>query len=133
MKAALVLVALAGCGQTGLPVTGDAGPADLRERALAGEPCTTTPECPQAPDPQYKPTCLRFARFANGYCVQPCTRGSGCPSPGMSCRLLPSSTACFKDCTTDADCRTAEGYRCCPPWLDFGGPNSVCYPAPCPS
>jgi hypothetical protein len=134
MKWAWVLLLVA-CNDAGLSLSNDGGMGGDLARPLAGEPCQAGNECPQDPDPQYKPMCLTPPIFPNGYCVQPCAHGFGCPSPGMSCRPLSaaaSAVACFKDCTTDLDCRVAEGYHCCPPWNPLGGPASVCYPGKCP-
>ncbi len=61
--------------------------------------------------------------FNAGYCSSdcsndPCPRGSTCVPVGGQVRL------CLKNCTTSADCRPNDGYRCQNP----GNGRSVCLP-----
>ncbi len=100
-----------------------------------GSPCGGDSECHT--EGQYTGQCLLSAPFTNGDCVLPCAHGYGCPLSGMLCRPAPGMTApgfCYETCTTDGDCRTGDGYRCCPQWsASVGMPGGVCYPSPCPT
>lgn len=49
--------------------------------------------------------------FAGGYCTRVCTGGGGC-GPDAVCGRLQGFPICFQRCTTNADCRTAQGYVC---------------------
>lgn len=61
--------------------------------------------------------------FPGGYCTQPCggTGGAMCPM-GSQCFAFGTMGMCAKTCTSDADCRTAEGYTCMSPPFIGGGP-----------
>jgi hypothetical protein len=100
--------------------------------AGAGEACSRSTDCAQAPDPQYHPTCLTGSPWTNGYCVQPCSDGFGCPTEDTVCRQLPTGeNACLQRCEADSDCRTTEGYQCCTLTGGSGGVGKTCAPAPC--
>ncbi len=103
----------------------------------AGQACVQATDCPQAPDPQYQPSCQTTGGFVGGYCAQPCANGWGCPASHLKCESDPSQrgvpSVCLLSCTTSPDCRAAEGYLCCPSWEAASGVGSVCYPGPCPS
>lgn len=98
-----------------------------------GSPCMTDSQCHT--EGLYAGQCLTAAPFTNGDCVLPCAHGNGCPLAGMACRPYANNTqmACFQSCSSDADCRTADGYRCCPTWVTTGTGENVCYPGPCPT
>jgi hypothetical protein len=99
-----------------------------------GTPCDYDTDCHT--EGQYAGTCMQPAEFPGGYCALPCSVGFTCPLAGMTCRNQPPSTTpwqCFKDCSTDGDCRLAEGYKCCPPWGPNQSAQHVCYPGPCPN
>jgi len=101
----------------------------------AGAPCTGNADC--ASVGQYMGICLgppTHASFNGGYCALPCAHGFGCPWPSLACTTIGGGDLghdCFLRCTTDGDCRAAEGYACCPA-TGFGASGSVCRPAPCP-
>jgi hypothetical protein len=115
------------------PATCDRGkcvPLGFSDRPV-GSPCGGDSECHT--EGQYAGQCLLTPSFTNGDCVLPCAHGFGCPLPNMECRPLPNGAFdCFAACTSDSDCRTGDGYRCCPDWGGAGSPGSVCYPSPCP-
>jgi hypothetical protein len=80
-------------------------------RAAIGTACTTTAEC--GSDRRSACATASGDGFPGGYCsMEPCDDIQVCP-PGATCVALgPETPACFKACTTDADCRTADGYVC---------------------
>ena len=60
-------------------------------------------------------------RRAHGYCTQACANAGECSGSGPErCLVTPppsfdpqgSGKYCVLGCSTDADCRTAEGYAC---------------------
>lgn len=100
-----------------------------------GATCTRTgpdPKCGTLPTA----TCndLTNDGFPGGYCsVEPCTTAELCPI-GSSCGAMGGeSAACFKNCKTDADCRTPD-YKCQP--MDqlaiSGASKTVCHLAQLP-
>jgi hypothetical protein len=117
-------------------IAGQCGPAPPPN---VGVPCTKDADCSSVG--QYIGFCLDAPAnpsFQSGYCALPCAHGYGCPALGLSCEEHPAGTgggggpwACFQSCQLDADCRTSDGYRCCPHW-GLNGTGSVCFPAPCP-
>ena len=74
-------------------------------------------------------TCLSPTQgFPNGYCAQDCLRDA-CPD-GTTCYPLDSTHRyCIQRCSTDADCRRADGYVCIPP---RPGAAPTCLPNPEP-
>lgn len=79
--------------------------------AKIGTACTSTVDCGSDP----RSACLTEAgdSYPGGYCgMEPCNDIDVCP-PGSTCVAIGGeSPACFKACSTDADCRTADGYVC---------------------
>jgi hypothetical protein len=73
--------------------------------------------------------------YPGGYCnVDPCTAVDPCPIGSSCVQLNGENGQCFKDCASDSDCRTAEGYFCLDMtadsqrgvlWLS-GGSKKVC-------
>jgi len=85
--------------------------APAPDNAQIGIPCTTTIDCGS----DSRSACNNEAGdgYPGGYCfMEPCDDVQICP-PGATCVALGGeSPGCFKECATDADCRTAEGYVC---------------------
>jgi hypothetical protein len=79
--------------------------------ANVGEPCSTTVDC--GSDPRAACNTEAGDGFPGGYCgMEPCDDIQVCP-PGSTCLSQPHETpGCWKSCTSDADCRIAEGYAC---------------------
>jgi hypothetical protein len=78
---------------------------------MIGTPCATTIDC----GTDSRSACNNEAGdgYPGGYCfMEPCDDVNICP-PGATCVALGGeSSGCFKECTADTDCRTAEGYVC---------------------
>jgi hypothetical protein len=94
----------------------DAGPIDAGSPRPIGSSCTADEEC--APVGTTAPVCLTSAgtvELPGGYCSASCAlftttscgRAASCVRVGDL-----RSGRCLDRCTTDADCRTAEGYQC---------------------
>ena len=103
-----------------------------------GASCSSAAACHS--EGQYAALCLTAGQppFPEGYCALACAHGNGCPLPGELCRTVraggASVSACFRQCSSDDECRVREGYRCCAPRPgDPGGPGNVCLPGPCPA
>ncbi len=95
--------------------------------ALVGDPCGSDNNCITGNCNQSDMT-----GFTNGYCTYDCRPGRmGCPVKTSCIALNGDTPICYKSCTSDSDCRTAEGYVC----LDVGAPlvvtgtQKVCYPS----
>lgn len=114
-------------------------PPPTAGRALVGEPCSTATDCAEPP----RATCFTTVSgggfvpdmvFPGGYCSRGCdeSEGDDCGGSG-TCATLSSAGGmissmfqfCAKPCTTEADCRNAEGYRC---HVVFPGFPGVCVP-----
>jgi hypothetical protein len=80
-----------------------------------GAPCMAT--SPGVCGIEQSASCLdpKLDDYPGGYCnVDPCTNKEGnlCPI-GASCVLLNGENGqCFKNCASDSDCRTGDGYFC---------------------
>jgi hypothetical protein len=111
-------------GQNGFTVCENAG------GAAVGAPCKADSDCAFR--------CLLDPRFPGGYCTLPiaeCAAGGSpdagdfnCPSGSVCLNGTPlaglnAPDLCLKFCQVDGDCRSAEGYHCCP----FRRGN-VCWP-----
>jgi hypothetical protein len=130
-----------GCAD-GLPCPGcapqlvagcNAGTCGFRlQPGAVGDACMSSGQCESIGS--FTGSCL--TGLPDGYCVLPCAPMFSCADEKRQvCRSVApngNATACFAVCATDADCRTAEGYRCCPPWNEFGSGAFACYPGPCP-
>jgi hypothetical protein len=118
--------------------------AGSKPDASVGSPCARDFDCPVLcdDDAQCGPLCLDQSPFTGGYCsraIGECPAPSGldggsapCP-PGAYCANGQPAVRgtggdyCLAECTTDAECRTAEAYKCC---LGLTHANrSVCAPA----
>jgi hypothetical protein len=85
-----------------------------------GDPCQATD--PAACGTDQNASCLdeKIDDFPKGYCnVDPCTNVVGylCPIGSSCAELNGENGQCFKNCASDSDCRTADGYFC----LDMRG------------
>ncbi len=138
VRPAVLFIALLGCS--------GAAPAPIRP------PATPPPPPPpdaaidappplalrgQACDPQH--SCdpdLTCADLPGGYCTSACglaVPGGVCPD-GVCVATARSGEQCLKGCTSDADCRAAEGYLCDQQWAACMIPNSaVIVPRQCPA
>lgn len=113
---------------------GDGAPPDLSTTTRFGAACQSDGECPRL--------CIRDAPFSGGYCSQielDCSNAGSaadCPA-GTLCRRVTIQTAppypadlCLRQCGSDGDCRTGEGYRCCPRPAGSPGPDGkTCMPS----
>jgi hypothetical protein len=76
-----------------------------------GTPCTTTNDC----GTDARAACNTEAgdNYKGGYCfMEPCNDISICP-PGATCVAIGGeSPGCYRTCTSDVECRQAEGYVC---------------------
>jgi hypothetical protein len=94
-----------------------------------GTPCTTTNDCGS----DARAACNTEAgdAYPGGYCfMEPCNDIETCP-PGATCVAIGGeSPGCYKTCTADAECRTAEGYVCqlflTTPPTGFGPSDHAC-------
>jgi hypothetical protein len=128
----------------------DAGQADGVEPidasdvdASLGSPCGNGTDCPVLCeyDAQCTKLCLNQSPFRGGYCsvsIAECPAPSGsdsgsgpCPGGSFCVTGLPpthgSGDYCLLGCTTDSQCRTSDGYKCCKGFALSGA--SVCAPA----
>lgn len=67
--------------------------------------------------------------FPGGYCsYEPCTKTALCPIGATCAHLGAESDACYKNCNSDADCRSPD-YGCFPvdPLITSGASKKVCY------
>jgi hypothetical protein len=78
---------------------------------MIGTPCATTTDC--GTDPRSACNNATGDSYPGGYCfMEPCDDIQVCP-PGATCVSIGGETpGCYKSCTSDADCRAAEGYVC---------------------
>jgi hypothetical protein len=86
--------------------------------AAPGAACTTDADCSAA---GVERTCISEDALApllvlpGGYCSQFCNSGLTCER-GATCVLIPLGAfpllVCMEACSTDAECRVAEGYTC---------------------
>jgi hypothetical protein len=94
-----------------------------------GTPCTSTVDCGS----DARSACQNEAGdgYPGGYCgMEPCNDLDVCPA-GATCVAIGGETpACFKSCTTDDDCRKAEGYVCqlfsTTPPVGYGPSDKAC-------
>lgn len=110
--------------------------------AGVGAPCAVNSDCPVlCASGQCSALCLDEPPFTGGYCsrsIGECPApspdaGSGPCPPGTFCangQPAVDGTGgdyCLAGCKTDGDCRTGQGYKCCPNLTHAG--RSVCAPA----
>lgn len=138
-----------------------AGPLDAGAPATwVGTPCTSRQDCPSADSPYadlYPNACMGTQEdWPGGYCVDYCTlppdpfvlpnlARADCPLGAvcLSRSAVPGQNppedigACVKECQTDADCRTGDGYFCRHRFGREGTEvifdNGYCAPAHCAS
>ncbi len=100
-----------------LPAESGAWPGEVGPATDVGQACLADGECEHE-------VCIKLQ---GGYCSKADCQRNGCPD-GSTCFLFgqpPTQTSmCLDACTSDADCRTAEGYRC--------DADHVCWPSPRP-
>jgi hypothetical protein len=97
--------------------------------AKIGIACTTTVDCGTDP----RSACLTEAGdlYPGGYCgMEPCNDLEVCP-PGATCVAIGGEApGCYKTCSSDSDCRTADGYICqtfsTTPPAGFGPSSKAC-------
>jgi hypothetical protein len=65
--------------------------------------------------------CLPPPAAMNGECTQLCSATMACPSDSV-CFVAGANGVCFPRCTSDADCRTSDGFHCYP----LGAVGDVC-------
>ncbi len=128
----MVLLGCSGAAPTPAPVPAlpPPSPADAAidappALALRGQACDTQRSCDAG---------LVCADLPGGYCTSPCgLAGAVCPD-GVCVATARSGEQCLRGCTTDADCRAAEGYVCDRAWGACVIPNStVIVPRQCPA
>jgi Cys-rich repeat protein len=85
------LLTAGACGDSGSPAQGGGA---IGEACTADTDCATGTFC-KTDDP-------------GGQCLKNCTAPSDCPA-GSICN---SEGRCYAACTSDADCRTSDGYSC---------------------
>lgn len=106
---------------------------DAAGQTPVGAPCQQNAQCPACASAACRvPKCLGNG-FTGGYCSVQITE---CPAPGGG-HVCPAGSTCTNRfaggdycasvCTGDAQCRTAEGYKCCAGLTNSG--DSVCAPA----
>jgi hypothetical protein len=83
----------------------------------AGDACVEDHECTGVPGEGR--FCMNWIElgggygvdFPNGYCSAECSGGEEC-GPGSDCVDFGYLGLCFKNCSSDGECRGAEGYVC---------------------
>jgi hypothetical protein len=93
-----------------------------------GAACTSAAECTAIPGSMCITRLGGFITLPGGYCSASCTVAVGC-GPDATCLAFGGGTGqCVATCTTDAECRTSEGYTCRA--LPFGGTGErLCIPS----
>lgn len=132
-------VAMDAPAQSDAPAQPDAAPEAMPPLDAAagttpvGAPCQHAAQCVTCASAACaSPTCLTQG-FTNGYCsvqITECPAPSGghvCPAGSTCTNALAGGDYCASVCTSDADCRQNEGYKCCPS-LTLSG-DSVCVPS----
>lgn len=146
MRWLVLIAALAACSHkvsTVAPTDAPNGTNDAPKSDAAssgggvGTPCTNDSDCPIDVFGADNGLCIQQAPFTKGYCsarvgecpaqagAGPCPAGSECIHPGIG--QTGGADFCLKQCATGSDCRTADGYVCCP--AVPGQTQSVCYPS----
>ena len=98
----------------------DAPPPLARRGEACGEAHACRAELACAPDP-------------GGYCSSACGLAGTACGDGTCVATARSGERCLASCTSDADCRSAEGYLCDPQWRACLIPNTaVIVPRRCP-
>lgn len=80
---------------------------------VVGDPCASDGDCGGIPSAEA--FCLTsvggYISFPGGYCSSYCTDDGPCGA-GAVCVVMYSYGICMQPCTSDTECRTAEGYTC---------------------
>src|SRR5688500_16194532 len=137
MRHAALFIIVVGC--SGAPVT---PPRPQPQRAPGDASVAVPPPLGPVVTPALGAACSQETGCADGltcmpmpggYCTSPCgVIGSACAG---SCVENPrAGELCLAKCTSDADCRAAEGYACDPLWIACMMPNSgTIVPRACPA
>ncbi len=126
---------------SGAPTVEDGGPAPIdggtpTRTGAVGSACASDADCTEPAGS----TCYTMVgsggfgfTFPGGSCSAMCTPGSGSSECGAGADCFSvgfggfGSAFCAKTCTSDADCRTDDGYSCMAP--PFGGGSTMyCMP-----
>lgn len=92
----------------------DGGGTGGNSTRKVGDSCTKNSECPGSEPQCATKVSLGFTlTFPGGYCTQLCSN-SMCPE-GSKCLSFASYSSCLVPCTSNDECRTAEGYTCMAP------------------
>ena len=86
---------------------------DVKELAAIGDPCKADADCLEGG--------LCAVDDPGGQCEKVCATQADCPS-GSTCT---DELKCYKDCTSNADCRT-DGYACVDSMTVTGTPKKTC-------
>lgn len=92
---------LGGFGLTLALLVGACSQADNQQFLPIGTRCTDSNQCGT------KPYFCRESGYPGGYCEKPCTADGDCPSDSVC-----STSVCRRKCTSEAQCRSSEGYSC---------------------
>ncbi len=99
-----------------------------------GSGCTDAAGCSASPAGAMCITNLGgAASLPGGYCTAACTAGSGASECGAGSECFTvgfggfGTSTCVKTCTSDAECRTDDGYTCQPSPIG-GGTTMYCLP-----
>lgn len=103
----------------------DSGPMTTGDGRI-GSSCTSAADCREGMMPSCQTDFMGAISFPGGYCTSSCSGPGTCPA-GSQCVDIFGSMFCGRTCTSDADCRAAEGYTC--GTLPFGSdPTTYCLP-----
>ncbi len=112
----------------------DAGPPTPTQPGAVGASCSSDPDCTQPAGGTCR-TSLGSAPLGitlpGGYCTHECTAGAGAETcgEGATCFSLGFGPAfCARTCTSDNDCRQAEGYTCQASPIPTGASGMYCLP-----
>ncbi len=101
--------------------------AEVPPGGIVGDGCSSWRDCTGMPSSGAD--CwfdiMGVARFPGGYCTATCGAEWEC-GPEGDCVDAMFVTLCLRNCTTDGDCRTVEGYSCMD--LPFVGGGPYCLP-----
>jgi hypothetical protein len=94
-----------------------------------GTPCMVSTDC--GTDPRTACNTAAGDNYPGGYCfAEPCDDINVCPVGGTCVAIGGETPGCYKSCTADSDCRTAEGYVCqlfvTTPPTGFGPSDHAC-------
>lgn len=122
MGRALLVCFLVGACESATSPPVDSGASTI------GAPCTSDADC-DGPMAACITTSSQWGYFPGGYCTRIlCGDWGDACTPDSTCQAHPGhGPQCFRNCTSDADCRASEGYSCQPhPLVD----STYCLPTP---